>query len=276
MRYALDVQYCGKNYAGSQIQYENGEQIKEPTIQGELERVISTLIRVSRCEPESGHESVPSRANTTAKRINKQNRPVKTIFSGRTDKGVNALGQVIHFDTDKEIVASNFIYHVNEMLPHDISVNNLRIVPSAWHAQKSATARYYRYELINRRFKQAFDGDILRVKYELDIERMQTALNFLLGEHDFSSFKSSGTLNPSKVCILTRANVEKQGDRIFIHLVGNRFLYNMVRTIVGTLLEIEGHKLPVEHMKEVLEAHDRRKAGQTVSPYGLTLMEVRY
>ena len=114
------------------------------------------------------------------------------------------------------------------------------------------------------------------VKYDLDVERMQTALNFLLGEHDFSSFKSSGTLNPSKVCTLTRAEVEKLGDRVFIHIEGNRFLYNMVRTIVGTLLEIEGHNLSAEHMKEVLEARDRRKAGQTVSPYGLTLVEVKY
>ncbi len=276
MRYALDVQYRGKNYAGSQIQFEGGKQIEEPTIQGELERALSTLIRVNRCEPESGHESVSSRTNTTAKRIHKQDRQVKTIFSGRTDKGVNALGQVVHFDTDKEIVASNFIYHINEILPNDISVDNLRIVPKSFHAQKSAKSRYYRYELINRRYKQAFDGDILRVKYELDVERMQTALNFLIGEHDFSSFKSSGTLNPSKVCTITKAEVEKQGDRVFIHLVGNRFLYNMVRTIVGTLLEIEGHKLPVEHMKEVLEAHDRRKAGQTVSPFGLTLMKVTY
>ena len=152
----------------------------------------------------------------------------------------------------------------------------MRIVPDSFHAQKSAKARYYRYELINRRYKQAFDGDILRVKYELDIERMQTALNFLLGEHDFSSFKSSGTLNPSKVCFISRADVEKQGDRVFIHIEGNRFLYNMVRTIVGTLLEIEGHNLPVEHMKNVLEAGDRRKAGQTVSPYGLTLVKVKY
>ena len=165
---------------------------------------------------------------------------------------------------------------MNEILPDDISVSNLRIVPDSFHAQKSAKARYYRYELINRRYKQAFDGDILRVKYELDVERMQSALNFLKGEHDFSSFKSSGTLNPSKVCFISRANVEKQDDRVFIHIEGNRFLYNMVRTIVGTLLEIEGHKLPVEHMKNVLEACDRRKAGQTVSPYGLTLVKVKY
>ena len=255
MRYALEVQYVGKNYAGSQIQFENGKEIETPTIQGELERVLRTLIKTGESQ---------------------KNRPIKTIFSGRTDKGVNSLGQVVHFDTDRTIVASKFIYQMNEILPDDISVDNLRIVPDSFHAQKSAKARYYRYELINRRYKQAFDGDILRVKYELDVERMKNALNFLLGEHDFSSFKSSGTLNPSKVCCITRAEVEKLGDRVFIHLEGNRFLYNMVRTIVGTLLEIEGHKLPIEHMKKVLEACDRRKAGQTVSPFGLTLMKVSY
>ena len=254
MRYALNVQYIGKNYAGSQIQFENGKMIELPTIQGELEKAISTLIGVK----------------------NANNRPIKTIFSGRTDRGVNALGQVVHFDYDKDIVASDFIYHVNEILPSDISISDLRIVPDSFHAQKSAKSRYYRYELVNRRYKQAFDGDILRVKYDLDVERMQNALNFLLGEHDFSSFKSSGTLNPSKVCLITRAEVEKQGDRVFIHIEGNRFLYNMVRTIVGTLLEIEGHKLPVEHMKDVIEARDRKKAGQTVSPLGLTLIEVKY
>ena len=264
MRYALDVQYRGKCYAGSQIQYggkckENpqGTQV-EPTIQGEIEKAISTLI--------IGGKSAK----------NRHNRQVKTIFSGRTDKGVNALGQVIHFDYDKDIVASDFIYHMNEILPDDISVDNLRVVPERFHAQKSAISRYYRYEFINRRYKQAFDGDILRVKFGVNIERMQEALNYLLGEHDFSSFKSSGTLNPSKVCTLTRAEVERQGDRVYIHIEGNRFLYNMVRTIVGTLLEIEGHNLPAEHMKDVLEAKDRRKAGQTVSPYGLTLVEVKY
>ena len=254
MRYALNVQYIGKNYAGSQIQFENGKMIELPTIQGELEKAISTLI---------GEK-------------NANNRPIKTIFSGRTDRGVNALGQVVHFDYDKDIVASDFIYHVNEILPSDISVSDLRIVSSSFHAQKSAKSRYYRYELVNRRYKQAYDGDILRVKYDLDVERMQNALNFLLGEHDFSSFKSSGTLNPSKVCLINRAEVEKLGDRVFIHIEGNRFLYNMVRTIVGTLLEIEGHKLPVEHMKDVLLAQDRKKAGQTVSPLGLTLIEVKY
>ena len=255
MRYALDVQYRGKYYDGSQIQFENGKEIGT-TIQGEIERALSTLIK-SGSNPAS-------------------NRPIKTIFSGRTDKGVNALGQVLHFDYDKDIVASKFIYQMNEILPDDISVSNLRIVDGSFHAQKSAKARYYRYELINRKYKQAFDGDILRVKYDLDVERMQSALNFLKGEHDFSSFKSSGTLNPSKVCFIEKASALRDGYKVIIDIVGNRFLYNMVRTIVGTLLEIEGHNLAPEHMKNVLEAKDRRKAGMTVSPYGLTLMKVMY
>lgn len=259
MRYTLQVQYIGKNYAGSQIQFENGMEISTPTIQGELEKALCTLIFGKRY---------------TSNR--KLNRPIKTVFSGRTDRGVNSVGQVVHFDVDEEIVASNLIYHVNEILPNDISVSDLKVVSNDFHAQKSAIRRCYRFEFVNRRFKQAFDGDLIRVKFPIDIDRMNKSLSYLIGEHDFSSFKSSGTLNPSKVCILYRAEVERQGDKVVFNIEGNRFLYNMVRTIVGTLLEIEGHNLAPEHMKDVLDAKDRRKAGQTVSPYGLTLMKVIY
>ena len=208
--------------------------------------------------------------------LENNNRPIKAIFSGRTDKGVNSLGQVVHFDTEQTIVASKFLYSINEILPDDISVSDLKEVDKSFHAQKSAKKRYYRFEFINRRCKNAFDGDLMRVKFPVDIGRMQNSLNYLLGEHDFSSFKSSGTLNPSTICIIYEAKVSKAGDRVFIDITGNRFLYNMVRTIVGTLLDIEGHNLPPEHMKDVLEAKDRTKAGMTVSPYGLTLMKVMY
>ena len=255
-RYALTVQYKGKGYSGSQIQFENGKEIAEPTIQGELEKALSTLIK-------SGNTK-------------NNNRPIKAIFSGRTDKGVNSLGQVVHFDTDEMIVASKFLYQINEILPDDISVTDLRKVGARFHAQKSAKKRYYRFEFINRKIKNAFDGDLMRVKFEVNTERMQDSLNYLLGEHDFSSFKSSGTLNPSKICTIYEAKVSRVGDKVIIDIVGNRFLYNMVRTIVGTLLEIEGHNLEPEHMKDVLDSKDRSKAGATVSPYGLTLMKVMY
>jgi len=256
MRYTLQVQYVGKDYAGSQIQFENGIEIG-PTVQGELEKALSTLI-------------------IGGKAADNITRQVKTVFSGRTDIGVNSIGQVVHFDTDKSIVASKFVYQLNEILPKTISVSDLKVVDEKFHAQKSAKRRHYKYIFVNRKYKNAFDGDLMRVKFDIDIERMQKALNYLLGEHDFSSFKSSGTLNPSKICFIEKAQVEKQGDKVIIDIVGNRFLYNMVRTIVGTLLEIEGHNLQAEHMKEVLEMCDRRKAGQTVSPYGLTLIKVEY
>ena len=255
MRYTLQVQYIGKNYAGSQIQFENGVEIQTPTIQGELEKAISTLIF----------------GDTENK-----DRQVKTIFSGRTDKGVNSKGQVVHFDSDKSIVASKFVYQLNEILPKDISVSDFEKVDDNFHAQKSAKRRFYRFVFINRKCKNAFDGDLMRVKYPINLEKMQKALDFIKGEHDFSSFKSSGTLNPSKICFIEKAACQRDGDKVIIDIVGNRFLYNMVRTIVGTLLEIEGHNLPAEHMKQVLDACDRRKAGQTVSPNGLTLMKVEY
>ena len=256
MRYAFQVQYIGKNYAGSQIQFENGKETDTPTIQGELEKALCKL--------------------TCGKSANNNKRQIRTVFSGRTDKGVNSIGQVVHFEIEQMIVASKFVYSLNEILPDDISVSGLKVVDEKFHAQKSAKKRIYRYEFINRKCKNAFDGDLLRVKFDINLERMQKSLDYLLGEHDFSSFKSSGTLNPSKVCTIYQAECEKSGDKVIITIAGNRFLYNMVRTIVGTLLEIEGHNLPAEHMKDVLEAKDRRKAGQTVSPYGLTLIKVEY
>lgn len=254
-RYAFKIQYVGKNYQGSQVQFQNGNHSAFPTIQGEVEKAICTFLFGN---PENN------------------NRQVRTIFSGRTDKGVNSLGQTAHFDIDKTIVASSFVYGVNAILPNDISISDFHEVEKTFHAQKSATKRHYRYEFINRSYKNAFDGDLMRVKYALSIERMQQALNYITGEHDFSSFKSSGTLNPSKVCFIYRAECQKIGDKVIIDIEGNRFLYNMVRAIIGTLLDIEGHNLAPKHMQEVLAAKDRTKAGQNVSPYGLTLIEVTY
>ena len=237
-RYAFQIQYIGKNYAGSQIQFENGDEIDAPE--------------------------------------KREKRPIKTVFSGRTDRGVNSKGQVVHFETDRTIVASKFVYSMNEILPPDISISDFMEVEKTFHAQKSAKKRFYRFEFINRKYKNAFDGDLMLIKYPLNLERMQKALDYLKGEHDFSAFKSAGTLNPSKICFIYDAKVEKQGDHVVINIEGNRFLYNMVRTIVGTLLQIEGHNLEPEHIKTVLDSKDRTKAGRTVSPYGLTLMKVEY
>lgn len=149
MRYTLQVQYVGKDYAGSQIQFENGIEIG-PTVQGELEKALSTLI-------------------IGGKAADNITRQVKTVFSGRTDRGVNSIGQVVHFDTDKSIVASKFVYQLNEILPKTISVSDLKVVDEKFHAQKSAKRRHYKYIFVNRKYKNAFDGDLMRVKFDIDI-----------------------------------------------------------------------------------------------------------
>ena len=256
-RYAFLIQYQGKNYAGSQIQLNpNGKEQPTPTIQGLLEKAICTY---------SGVQPTPD--NT---------RPIKTVFSGRTDAGVNSIGQTVHVDLDNNIVASKFINSINGLLPKDISISDVREVDSLFHAQKSAKKRYYRYVFVNREQRKAFDGDLLRVENSLDVERMNKALGYLVGEHDFSSFKNSGSSNPYTVCEIYEANCYRHDDLIILDISGNRFLYNMVRIIVGTLLMIERNDEKPEFMEYVLDAQNREKAGKTVSKNGLTLLKVEY
>lgn len=255
-KYSIRVEYVGKNYGGSQIQPNNN------TVQEELEKALSTLI--------NGVDKDSSKNSEHKKK------PIKAIFSGRTDKGVNSKGQIVHFETDKKIVASRFIYSLNEILPDDISVDELKEVDKKFHAQKSAKRRYYRYVLWNKHVRSAFDGDLICIRPELNIERMQKALEYLLGEHDFSAFKGSGSKNPDTICSIYNVGCKKLDGMVIIDIVGNRFLYNMVRAIVGTLLLIERKNLSAEFMKEILEGKDRTKAGRTVNPHGLTLMKVEY
>lgn len=262
-RYAIKVEYTGKNYAGSQIQPDVN------TIQAEIEKALSTLIH--------GQTKLTTQTKHSETKHNKER--IKTVFSGRTDKGVNSKGQIVHFDTDKTLVASKFIYSMNEILPEDISISQdfgLKEVSVDFHAQKSAKKRYYQYVFYNKKQRSAFDGGLLLVKSDLNIQRMQKALEYLLGEHDFTSFRSSGSTTQNKICFIYKAECKKLGDMIVIDIVGNRFLYNMVRAIVGTLLKIEQNDLPPDTMKIVLEAKDRSKAGKTVNPCGLTLMKVDY
>lgn len=260
-RYAIRVEYVGKVYSGSQIQTvvkgkDDAESIVQPkTIQAEIEKAICTLI---------------------GNKITNKIRPIKTVFSGRTDKGVNSKGQIVHFELDKTLVASKFVYSMNEILPNDISVSDLKEVSTDFHAQKSAKKRSYQYVFLNKDSRNAFDGDLLLVKNEINISRMQKALDYLLGEHDFSSFKGAGSNTPNKTCFIYKVGCQKLNDTVVIDIVGNRFLYNMVRAIVGTLLMIEYKNLAPEVMKDILEAKDRSKAGKTVNPHGLTLMKVEY
>ena len=251
-KYALKVEYIGTNYAGSQ------KQPNQKTIQSELESALCTL--TGGCSDNSSN--IP--------------KSIKTIFSGRTDAGVHSRGQVVHFVTEEPIVASKFLNSLNGLLPKDISVSEIFEVSDDFHAQKSGRYRRYHYRIVNRQQRSVWDGHSLLVRKELDIERMNKALSYLIGEHDFTSFKSAQATDPASVCVMHKAQCTKSGDEITIEIVANRFLYNMVRTIVGTLLLIEKNNLEPAVMKQILDAKDRTKAGPTVSPDGLTLMEVGY
>lgn len=249
-RYLIVLEYIGTNYQGSQRQpriMQNTAKLVI-TIQDELEKAISTLTKTK----------------------------TKTIFSGRTDAGVHAKGQAAHFDTELELMPSKFINSLNGILPRDISVKELTKVPEQFHAQKSAKARYYRYTIVNRQQRSAWDSNCLLVRFPLDIERMNKALEYLKGEHDFTSFKKVRTNNPAKICNMYECKAIKDCEYIYIDFKADRFLYNMIRSIVGTLLMIERKSLPPEVMSEILKSRDKTKAGSTISPVGLTLMKVIY
>lgn len=261
-KYSMIVEYIGTNYSGSQVQPD------AVTIQSELNKALSTLISKSDGLGDNDENSVLQGCHYF--------KTVKTIFSGRTDAGVHSKGQVVHFESDIPIVASRFINSMNGLLPDDISVKSVKQVEDTFHAQLSAKYRVYQYKIVNRQQRSAWDGHSLLIREPLDLERMNRALEYLIGEHDFTSFKSSSTLNPAKYCVVYKAHCTSDGEVITFEIAANRFLYNMVRCIVGTLLMIEHKKLEPEFMKEVLEAKDRTKAGPTISPDGLTLMEVGY
>jgi len=242
MRYAILFEYIGSGFKGSQFQPD------ERTVQGELNKAFSIYFK----------------------------EPVKVIPSGRTDAGVHAKGQVLHFDINNKIDIRKTIYSLNSLLPDDVSIREIVEVNQKFHAQKSAKYRYYRYKIANRNQRSAFDRCLLHLRDELDLDLMNDGLNLLLGEHDFSCFKSAKTNNPAKVCNMYYAKATRVDDYIYIDFIANRFLYNMVRIIVGTILDIGRKKFTPQFISELLISKDRTKACSTVSPDGLTLMFVGY
>ncbi|MCQ2790309.1 MAG: tRNA pseudouridine(38-40) synthase TruA [bacterium] len=249
-RYKLVISYIGNDFSGSQIQAvsETTNGLEPRTVQSELEKVFCTLT----------------------------NRKIKTIFSGRTDAGVHSKGQVVHFDILGELDVRRFENALNGNLPNDISVSKLELTDKTFHAQKSALARFYRYKITNRPQRNVWDGHSLLVRKPLDVERMNKCLEFLIGEHDFSAFKSSQTNNPAKICNMYKAHCVASNDFIYFDFVADRFLYNMIRTIIGTILWIENNNFDPTKMLEILNSKDRTKAGATISPDGLVLMKVIY
>ncbi|MFW2405353.1 MAG: tRNA pseudouridine(38-40) synthase TruA [Gammaproteobacteria bacterium] len=242
-RLALSVEYDGTSYCGWQIQPH------APSIQQSLNEAISRVA----------------------------DEPVHCVGAGRTDTGVHASGQVVHFDSVAERSPRSWLLGINSNLPADINLLNVWPVDDAFHARFSAFRRAYRYVILNRPMRSALARDrAWWVRSSLDIERMAHAAGLLLGEHDFSSFRAAACQAHSAVRDLQRLTVEKTGDRISIECEANAFLHHMVRNIVGSLVRVGSGEADADWLADLLQRRDRRLAGMTAPACGLTLTRIDY
>jgi tRNA pseudouridine38-40 synthase len=202
---------------------------------------------------------------------------VATICAGRTDAGVHALAQVVHFDTAAQRPESAWVRGVNALLPPALAVTWAREVSSEFHARYAARARCYRYVLLNHPVRPAADsGRAGWFHLPLDLENMRAAARLLLGEHDFSAFRSSECQARSPVRELRQLTIERQGNYVIFEVCANAFLHHMVRNIIGALVYVgKGRHAPV-WMGEVLAGRDRTRAAPTFDAAGLYLARVDY
>lgn len=243
MRIAVGVEYDGSAFAGWQTQR------SLRTVQQVLEGALGSIAAEA----------------------------VSLVGAGRTDAGVHARGQVAHFDTEAQRVARSWVLGANSELPPDLSVAWALPVPAHFHARYSAEARSYRYLILNRSARSALAAKRAAwVARELDAERMAQAATLLLGEHDFSAFRSSECQAKSPVRRLERLYVVRHGDWIHIEAVANAFLHHMVRNIAGLLIAVGKGDQPPAWAGTVLEGRDRTRSAATAPAEGLYLWEVRY
>lgn len=242
-RIALGLEYDGSAYRGWQTQ------AHADTVQPQLERALSFVA----------------------------DHPVEVTSAGRTDAGVHAAMQVVHFDTAADRDEKGWVLGANTNLPDDISALWARVVPDDFHARYSAQARSYRYVIQNRRSRPALmRARACWVRDPLDAERMHAAAQQLCGEHDFSSFRAAECQSRTPMRRLERIAVARIGEYVLIDVTANAFLHHMVRNIAGTLIAVGSGKQPESWVAEVLAARDRRVSGMTGAPQGLFLAGVRY
>ena len=239
----LVIEYDGKGFNGWQAQ---------PTklnIQGEIEKAIEEI---------TGEE-------------------VKLIASGRTDAGVHSFGQVANFKTETKIATEKLAKAINSKLKKSIVIKSAEEVPDEFHSRYSVHSKTYRYVINNSENGSAIYRDLeYHYPYKLDVSKMQEAIKYFEGEHDFKGFKASGTSSKSSVRTIYEGKVYSEGERIYIELTGNGFLYNMVRIISGTLLEVGEGKIKPEDIPEIIDRKDRKAAGRTLPAKGLYLVKVDY
>lgn len=243
-RIALGVEYKGSRYRGWQRQATS-----VPSVQQTLEEALSTVA----------------------------DSPVVLHCAGRTDAGVHACGQVVHFDTRAVRSMKGWTMGANINLPHDISVTWAQEMPAHFHARFKAVARRYRYVIYNDQIRPAHLGQEVTWNHRpLDVERMSLAAQYLLGVHDFSAFRAGQCQAKSPVKNIHHLRVTRHGKMIVIDIRASAFLHHMVRNIAGVLMLIGAGERPVEWAREVLESRDRRTAAPTAHPFGLYLVQVEY
>jgi tRNA pseudouridine38-40 synthase len=203
--------------------------------------------------------------------------PVNVTCAGRTDRGVHARAQVVHFDTGAQRPASAWVRGVNALLPDTVAVLWSHPVQEEFHARYSALARSYRYELLNRAVRPALAATHVGwFHLPLDVERMREAAALLVGEHDFSAFRSAECQAKSPVRRIHGLSVERNDDRIDFVVRANAFLHHMVRNIVGMLVYVGKGSFSPLHVRDVLLSKDRSKAAPTFGPQGLYLEKIEY
>lgn len=243
MRVALGIEYEGSNYAGFQ------RQTTLKTVQGELERALSIVA----------------------------NEKIEIQCAGRTDAGVNATGQVVHFDTNAVRSERSWIMGTNVNLPDDIAVTFAKIVDDSFHARFSAKARRYRYIISNTVYRPGILNKGVSVyQGNFDIEKMQEAADYIIGEHDFSSFRAADDESRTSMRCVHFVKISRFGQYIVFDIAANAFLMHMVRNIVGSLLTVGNGQNSVQWFKNMFDAKDRNQAGPTAKPYGLYLVDVTY
>ena len=202
---------------------------------------------------------------------------IDLIASGRTDAGVHSLGQTANFKTESKIPIEKIPIAINSKLKQSIIIKSAEEVDERFHSRYNVKSKKYRYTINNSKYGSAIYRNVeYHFPIKLNIENMQKAAKYFEGEHDFKAFKASGTSSKSSVRKIYKAEVIKNEDRIYIELTGNGFLYNMVRIISGTLLDVGSGKIAPEEIKNIIETKDRKLAGKTLPPQGLCLVEVNY
>ncbi|MDB6083587.1 MAG: tRNA pseudouridine synthase [Gammaproteobacteria bacterium] len=203
--------------------------------------------------------------------------PIVAVCAGRTDSGVHATGQVIHFDTQAVRTPRAWVLGANTKLPPSIALQWAGEMPSGFHARHTAIRRVYRYYILNRSARSALHRTRTTwIHRALDAEAMRSAAQVLIGEHDFSAFRSVECQSKTPVRRVQRIHVERSGDLVWLEIEANAYLHHMVRNIVGTLLDVQGNADPVDAMSAILAGGDRRVAGMTAPAAGLYLWRVEY